>query len=92
MISSIAGIITLFGFARRLGPIVSRILLGLSAIALLVFGLYQLWAGISGFFFTTLSCDFANLGIGFLQILISSFLPDFWNAPDGLLLRRFCTL
>ena len=47
MITSIAGIIILFGFARRLGPKVTRILLGFSAIALLGFGLYQLWSGIT---------------------------------------------
>lgn len=38
--------IWLFGTARRLGPRVSRALTGLSAAALLVFGLYQLWAGL----------------------------------------------
>jgi threonine/homoserine/homoserine lactone efflux protein len=50
MITSIAGIITLFGFARTLGSKVTRILLGLAAITLLGFGLYQLWAGLSAFF------------------------------------------
>ena len=49
MITSIAGIIILFGLARQLGPKATRILLGFSAIALLGFGLYQLWAGLSAF-------------------------------------------
>lgn len=38
--------IVLFGTARRLGPQVSRALTGISALALLLFGAYQLWAGI----------------------------------------------
>lgn len=47
MILSLAGIILLFSSARHLGPKVSRILLGISTIALLCFGLYQLWLGIT---------------------------------------------
>ena len=46
MILSLAGIIILFGFARKLGPKVSKILLGISAIVLFAFGIYQLWLGI----------------------------------------------
>ncbi len=46
MILTLAGIIILFGFARKLGPKVSKILLGISAIILFVFGIYQLWLGI----------------------------------------------
>jgi threonine/homoserine/homoserine lactone efflux protein len=49
MLAGIAGTIILFGSARQLGPKVTRIMLGLSAIALLGFGLYQLWVGISAF-------------------------------------------
>ena len=49
MIASIAGIIMLFGFARQLGQKVTRLLLGLSALTLLGFGLYQLWVGLSAF-------------------------------------------
>ena len=45
MIGSLAAIIILFSSARRLGPKVRRTLLGISAIALLSFGLYQLWLG-----------------------------------------------
>jgi threonine/homoserine/homoserine lactone efflux protein len=41
------GIIVLFGSARKFGPQVTRVMLGLSAIALLCFGLYQLWSGIN---------------------------------------------
>ncbi len=46
MILSMMGIVVIFGTARQLGPKVNRVLLGLSAIALLGFGLYQLWLGI----------------------------------------------
>ena len=46
MILSLAGIIILFGFARKLGPKVSKILLGVSSIVLFIFGIYQLWLGI----------------------------------------------
>ena len=46
MILSLMAIIFVFGVARELGPKVNRALLGISAIALLCFGLYQLWLGI----------------------------------------------
>jgi threonine/homoserine/homoserine lactone efflux protein len=46
MILTVVGIITLFATARYLGPRVNRALLGISAITLLCFGLYQLWQGI----------------------------------------------
>ncbi len=49
MILTLAGIIILFGFARKLGPQVSKVLLGISAIVLLAFGVYQLWLGIISF-------------------------------------------
>ena len=45
MIASLCLIIILFGAARQFGPRVSRALLGLSAIALFCFGLYQVWLG-----------------------------------------------
>lgn len=45
MISSLALIIIVFGTAREFGPKVNRALLGISAIALFCFGLYQLWLG-----------------------------------------------
>ena len=48
IISSLTGIILLFGLARELGPKVNRALIGISAIALFLFGLYQLWLGIIG--------------------------------------------
>jgi len=48
LIPTLAGIILLFSRARQLGPKVNRCLLGISAIALSGFGLYQLWLGISG--------------------------------------------
>jgi threonine/homoserine/homoserine lactone efflux protein len=46
IVSSLAGIILLFGTARQLGPRVTRALLGISALALLGFGIYQLWLGL----------------------------------------------
>lgn len=38
----------LFGKARELGPKVNRALIGISAVALFCFGLYQLWSGVRG--------------------------------------------
>jgi len=49
MISGMAGIMLLFAFTRRLGPQVSRALLGLSALALAGFGLYQIWVGFNAY-------------------------------------------
>jgi threonine/homoserine/homoserine lactone efflux protein len=46
MIVSLVTIILLFSTARQLGPRINHILLGVSALALLGFGLYQLWLGI----------------------------------------------
>jgi threonine/homoserine/homoserine lactone efflux protein len=46
MIFSLVTIVLLFSTARQLGPKINRILLGVSALALLCFGLYQLWLGI----------------------------------------------
>ncbi len=48
MILSLGGIITVFATARHLGPRVNRTLLGISAVALLCFGLFQLWRGFWG--------------------------------------------
>jgi threonine/homoserine/homoserine lactone efflux protein len=45
-VSSLAGIILVFSLASRFGPKVNRVLLGISALALLCFGLYQLWLGV----------------------------------------------
>jgi threonine/homoserine/homoserine lactone efflux protein len=42
-----AAIILLFGAIRKSGLKVSRILIGISAVALAGFGLYQLWLGAS---------------------------------------------
>ena len=47
MITCLALIIILFGTARRLGPRVSRAALGISAVALAGFGIFQLVKGIS---------------------------------------------
>lgn len=41
-------LIFMFSPAQKLGPRVNRILLGVSAIALFCFGIYQLWLGIVG--------------------------------------------
>lgn len=46
MIASLAAIMILFGTARQLGPKVNQVLLGISAVALFGFGLYQLWLGV----------------------------------------------
>ena len=46
IVSSLVVIILVFGIAARLGPKVNRILLGISAVALFCFGMYQLWSGI----------------------------------------------
>jgi len=48
MVGTLIGIIVVFGAARQIGPKVNRVLLGISAIALAAFGLYQLWLGASG--------------------------------------------
>jgi threonine/homoserine/homoserine lactone efflux protein len=45
MIAGLTAIVLVFGMARNLGPRVTRALLGVSAIALLGFGLYQLALG-----------------------------------------------
>ena len=47
IVSGLVGIILLFGLARELGPKVNRALIGISAVALFCFGLYQLWLGIT---------------------------------------------
>lgn len=46
LVGCLAALIVLFGSAGQLGPRVSRILLGFSALALLAFGVYQLYQGI----------------------------------------------
>jgi threonine/homoserine/homoserine lactone efflux protein len=48
MVGGLAVLVVLFGAARQLGPRANRALLGISALALLGFGLYQLWQGITG--------------------------------------------
>ena len=45
MIASTAVILVPFAGARTLGPRVGRTMVGISAVALAAFGLYQLWAG-----------------------------------------------
>jgi threonine/homoserine/homoserine lactone efflux protein len=47
MIATLAGIILLFGTARRIGPRVTRGMLAVSAVVLAGFGGYQLWLGIA---------------------------------------------
>jgi len=46
MVSGLAGLIILFATARQFGPKVTGILSGVSAAALLIFGLYQVWEGL----------------------------------------------
>ena len=45
LIFSLSVIVLVFGTAKQFGPKVNRALLGVSAIALFCFGLYQLWRG-----------------------------------------------
>jgi threonine/homoserine/homoserine lactone efflux protein len=47
LFASLAGITLLFTGARRLGPVVTRSLLGLSALVLAGFGCFQLWQGLA---------------------------------------------
>ena len=47
-IVSLMALIIVFGAARKLGPKINHALAGLSATALLCFGLYQLWLGVMG--------------------------------------------
>lgn len=49
IIITLAATIILFAFARKFGPIVSKILLGFSSLVLFAFGIYQLWVGILHF-------------------------------------------
>jgi len=49
MIATTLVILSLFGRARSIDPRVGRILIGLSALALGVFGLYQIWHGGTAF-------------------------------------------
>ncbi|MGC9349474.1 MAG: LysE family translocator [Anaerolineae bacterium] len=46
MVGSLVALVLVFGVARRLGPKVNRALVGLSAVALAVFGVHQVWQGI----------------------------------------------
>lgn len=48
LVGTFAAIIVVFGKARDLGPRVTRALLGVSAAALAVFALLQLWRGVTG--------------------------------------------
>lgn len=43
------GLIVLFASARNLGQRVNRIAIGISVIAFVLFGIYQLWSGIAAF-------------------------------------------
>jgi threonine/homoserine/homoserine lactone efflux protein len=45
LVLGLAAVIVLFGVARQMEPRVNRVLLGISAIALFCFGMYQLWLG-----------------------------------------------
>jgi threonine/homoserine/homoserine lactone efflux protein len=47
MVASQAGIILIFSAAGGLGPKISRFMVGVSALALGGFGIFQLWSGIS---------------------------------------------
>ena len=47
LILCLAVIVIVFGTARQMGPKVNRVLLGVSTVALICFGLYQLWLGVT---------------------------------------------
>ncbi len=47
MIATNAGIVILFHLTRSLGPKVNRVMIGLSALGLGGFGVYQLWLGLT---------------------------------------------
>jgi threonine/homoserine/homoserine lactone efflux protein len=47
MVLALAGTIVLFAAARNLGPRVTRMLIGLSSVALACFGCYLLWSGVN---------------------------------------------
>ena len=47
MVISLVGIIMLFSAARNLGPRVSRVMIGISAVALACLGFYELWLGVA---------------------------------------------
>ena len=53
MVSSLAGIILLFHFARHLGSKVNRAMIGLSSVVLAIFGFYQLFVGLNNIFLPT---------------------------------------
>ncbi|MDP1716228.1 MAG: LysE family transporter [Anaerolineales bacterium] len=48
LVLGLAAIIMVFGVAEKFGNRFNRILIGVSAMALFCFGLYQLWLGITG--------------------------------------------
>jgi hypothetical protein len=48
MVAGTSALVILLAAARSLGPRVARALVGVSAVALAVFGLYLLWAGTLG--------------------------------------------
>jgi len=47
MVAASTAIVLVFAMARSLGPRVARLLVGVSAAALAIFGVYQIWAGAS---------------------------------------------
>ncbi len=46
LIGGNAFVILIFGLAAKLGPKVNRVMIGISAVALFFFGIYQLWSGV----------------------------------------------
>jgi threonine/homoserine/homoserine lactone efflux protein len=47
MVGGLSLLVVLFGAARHLGPRVNRTLIGVSALGLFGFGIYQIWQGLS---------------------------------------------
>ena len=48
MVCATLALIVVFALAHSLGPRVARAMVGVSVVALAAFGIYQLWAGVSG--------------------------------------------
>jgi len=48
MVLTLVGLIVLFSTARRLGPKVTRVMVGVSAAVLGAFGIFQVWQGLVG--------------------------------------------
>lgn len=71
MIASLAAIIFVFHAARSLGQRVNRFLIGVSAVALALFGLYQLWLGLVALIGDAYRFPWASLNAEALPLKVS---------------------